>query len=239
MLIIKVGSTFPELAAAGDFENWTADGTGLPQNALRVWDAVCAPHDPPPGDWRGAVITGSHAMVSDREPWSEALAGWLRNAVTAQLPVLGICYGHQLLAHAMGGTVDYHPRGREIGTVEVRLTDAAGRDPLFGDLPPVFFAHATHAQSVVALPPGAVLLAGNDDEPHHAFRLGRLAWGVQFHPEYDPFLMRAYVTAQADALAAVGRDWRRIRSAVRATPEACGLLRRFADLCAPATAAQD
>ncbi len=104
----------------------------------------------------------------DRVPWSEVLAAWVAEAVPMGIPVLGVCYGHQLLAHALGGEVDYHPAGPEVGTVPVRLTPAARTDPLFARLPETFYAHATHAQSVLRLPAAAVHLAGNDYEPHHA-----------------------------------------------------------------------
>jgi GMP synthase (glutamine-hydrolysing) len=231
MLIVKIGDTFPELAAtAGDFEDWTAAGTGLPKTAVAVWNASKDTTPPPLADLSGAVVTGSHAMVSDREAWSEALAGWIRSVVASRMPLLGICYGHQLLAHAMGGCVNDHPGGHEIGTVSVRLTTAARSDPLFGALPPVFPAHATHAQSVLALPEQAVPLAFSAHEPNHAFRLGCCAWGVQFHPEFSPAVMRAYVAAQAGDMETAGRDWRRAYRRVGPTPAACGLLRRFADL---------
>ncbi|NIQ10109.1 MAG: glutamine amidotransferase, partial [Gammaproteobacteria bacterium] len=73
----------------------------------------------------------------------------------------------------------------EVGTVEVRLRPEAQDDRLFQTLPARFPVHATHSQSVLALPPGAVHLAENDFDPHHAMRIGSCAWGVQFHPEYS------------------------------------------------------
>ena len=85
-------------------------------------------------------------------------------------------------------------------------------------------------QSVLALPPGAVLLAENDFEPHHAFRLGSCTWGVQFHPEYDCRIMRDYILAQADSLADSGRDIDSLLHTVRETPTANSILRRFASL---------
>src|SRR5690348_8631928 len=77
-------------------------------------------------DIAGVVVTGSHSMVSHREPWSERAAQWLAGVVESdRVPVLGICYGHQLLAHALGGEAGDHPAAIEIGTVQVRTTEAA------------------------------------------------------------------------------------------------------------------
>lgn len=104
---------------------------------------------PPPAAVSGAVITGSHAMVSDCLPWSEYAASWLRSAYADYLPLLGICYGHQLLAHASGGHCDYRPKGREVGTAAISRLPACDSDPLFDALPAAFAAHTTHSQSVL------------------------------------------------------------------------------------------
>ena len=132
-------------------------------------------------------------MVTDREPWSEQLKPWLRAVVARSIPLLAICYGHQLLAETFGGCVDWHPAGREIGTVDIQLTPAGIEDPLLGSLSQSFKAQVTHAQSVRSLPPEAVLLALNDFEPHHGFRIGRCAWGLQFHPEFNTDIMAQYI----------------------------------------------
>ena len=71
-------------------------------------------------------------------------------------------------------------------------------------------------------------LAGNDYEPHHAFRVGERAWGVQFHPEFDTDIMHAYVQVRAARCENPQRDWEAIRATVRDTPESASLLPRFA-----------
>lgn len=202
LVIFKVGSTYPDIAAElGDFEHWIA--AGLPGDAPPVVVVDPRAGDPLPdaAGLAGAIVTGSHSMVTDREPWSEQMAAWLRGAVAAELPVLGICYGHQLLAHALGGEVSNHPQGVELGTVEVARTDAAQNDPLFAALPARFAAQSAHRQSVRRLPEGAVLLAGNTFEAHHAYRVGPSAWGVQFHPEFSAAATAAYVRAVGDPAA--------------------------------------
>ncbi|MFO8154892.1 MAG: glutamine amidotransferase [Thiohalospira sp.] len=228
MHVLKLGSTYDHLREHhGDFEDWTAHALGLPRSALNVVDVRAGDPLPSVSECRGIIMTGSHAMVSHREPWSEAVADWLPGIVAAEVPLLGICYGHQLLAHAFGGEVGDHPEGKEIGTVDVALERPATDDPLFSRMPPRFRAHATHTQSVLTLPDAAVHLAGNAFEPHHAFRIGRRAWGVQFHPEYDTELMAAYIDGQAETLEAAGRDLDAIHRTVAPTPEATELLRRF------------
>ena len=130
LLILKVGDTFTRVSAeAGDFEAWVRQGVNHPRLPLRVVDPRTEPL-PAISEFSGAVVTGSHAMVTERPDWSETLAAWLRTAVEAGLPVLGICYGHQLLAHALGGRVAYHASGIEIGTVPITLAGEATGDPI-------------------------------------------------------------------------------------------------------------
>ncbi|SIR31497.1 glutamine amidotransferase [Pseudacidovorax sp. RU35E] len=229
LLIVKTGSTFEALRAQqGDFDDWIARGLGPHALPVLVVDRRTGAPLPEPSELRGIVITGSHEMVSHRAEWSERTAAWLARCVESGVPVLGICYGHQLLAHALGGEVDFHPGGLEIGTVPLELAPAARDDPLFAGLPQRFAVNVIHRQSALRLPPGAVPLATNAHEPHHAFRVGRCAWGVQFHPEFDANAMRGYVQAHAAQL----DDAAAIEDRVRSTPEAASLLQRFGQLTA-------
>jgi GMP synthase (glutamine-hydrolysing) len=182
--------------------------------------------------YSGAIITGSPAMVTDQAGWMQSLAVWIREAVDRAIPLLGVCFGHQLLAEAMGGCVDYHPEGREIGTVAIELTESGKRDPLLGCLPDMFTAHVTHAQSVLRLPADAVLLAANAYEAHQAFRAGECAWGVQFHPEFSADIMRGYIDERAAVLHAQGRDVAALTAAIAETEAANTLLKRFYGYCA-------
>jgi len=231
LAIFKTGSTWPAMVRArGDFDDWLRRGLGEDHLHTLVIAVSEGEAPPPPETLAGAIITGSHAMVTDRAPWSESLADWLRGAVPAGLPVLGICYGHQLLAQALGGEVaDLEPEP-EVGTVCVALTEAAREDPLFHGLPARFPAHASHVQSARRLPKNAVHLARSEREPHHAFRVGPRAWGVQFHPEFDTESMRAYIKRWAEKPDAPRRDWRAVQDGVEETPAAAEITRRFARL---------
>lgn len=227
LLILKTGSTFPSLVQThGDFEDWIRAGLSATTFHIQVVDARHEPL-PEPQSLAGVVITGSHAMVSDREPWSERASDWLRTAVQAGLPVLGICYGHQLLAHCMGGVVGYHPQGIEIGSVTVGLQPAALSDPLLGALPRDFPAQVVHRQSVRTLPEGAVLLAGSAHEPHQAFRVGSAAWGVQFHPEFSQAAMQAYIGLLSQELRGEGHDAAALEAQVVETLAAASVLQNF------------
>ena len=229
LAIIKVGDTFEPLRARrGDFEHWIAAGLGDTPLPVVVLDPRRGDTLPDPATLSGAIVTGSHAMVSHREPWSESTGAWLRQLVARHTPVLGICFGHQLLADALGGEAGDHPVGMEIGTVQVELKPEAADDPLTRGLPQRFDAHVVHRQSALRLPEGAVLLAGNAFEATQAFRIGDSAWGVQFHPEFDDEIMRGYVEHLGQPLCAEGLDPGAVQARVKPTPAAAGLLERFA-----------
>jgi GMP synthase (glutamine-hydrolysing) len=227
--IAKTGTTVPEVAAVrGDFEDWIATGLGVDLTRIRVVRVDRGEALPEPAELAGVVVTGSSAMVSDREEWSEATATWLVRAVAAKTPILGICYGHQLLAHALGGRVALNPNGREIGTVDVSLTDAAQDDALLAAFPSEFSAQVSHVEAVLELPEDATLLASTSLDPNHAFHVGGKAWGVQFHPEFDAHIVRGYLDARRGVIEDEGLDFEQLRRRVCDTPIGATVLRRFA-----------
>jgi GMP synthase (glutamine-hydrolysing) len=233
LTILKVGSTYESISREhGDFEAWIARGAGLDLSEIVVIDAVAGDALPDPRKLRAVVVSGSPAMVTDRAPWSERAAQWLLDVVRAETPLLGICYGHQLLAHALGGEVGNNPRGRQIGTVDVTLTPEAIRDPLIGSLAPVSHLPVSHLQSVIRLPPGARLLASAPRDPNHAFAVGERAWGVQFHPEFNATIARGYIRERREALIAEGMDPVDLAAAAADTEDGVRLLRRFVELSA-------
>lgn len=229
LILLKAGSTFPDVAARlGDFDAWLLPGLNLPADRIKVVEIWRDAPLPEPEDCAAVIMTGAHAMLTDRQPWMRRALAWLPRLVAAEVPFLGICFGHQMLAEAMGGHVDFHPNGREIGCVDLNLHPASADDLLFHDLPRQFPALAVHAQSVRSLPPDAILLAGNEFEPHHAFRIGGQAWGIQFHPEFNQERMNAYVHHLAQQICAAGQDCGQIRARLCDTPIAACLLPRFA-----------
>ena len=231
LLIVKTGTTFASLAGeCGDFEDWISAGMGLDRNRVTVIAVFEGEALPDPKRFSGIVVTGSSAMVSHRETWSESTAEWLRGAVQHATPVLGICYGHQLLAHALGGRVGPNPRGRQIGTVRVQLAERAGEDALLAEFGGSLRAHTTHAEAVLELPNAATRLGSSRGDPNTTFSFGTAAWGVQFHPEFDAYVMKRYIEERRGLLIAENIDADVQLGAVEECPDGETLLRRFAEL---------
>lgn len=208
ILLVKTGTTLPLLRAyKGDFDKWVVKNLPPEWRArVDVVDVASGERLPALSGLAGVILTGSHAMVTDHAAWIEGTAEWLRTAVGACVPTLGICFGHQLLAYSLGGLVGDNPFGLEFGTVVVAPTEAGEKDALLGDFQGPFKAHMCHQQSVLRAPVGAVILARTRREPCAAFSVGGSAWGVQFHPEFDCRTMKVYILTHKRALAAQGQD---------------------------------
>ena len=228
LLLVQTGDA-PEAIRArfGGFADWFREAMRLEPAQMLIVRVDANQPLPNPREVAGAVITGSAAMVTERAAWSERTAGWIRDAVDAQTPLFGVCYGHQLMAHALGGTVGWLPHGREIGTQTVTRSGKTDGGWMDG-LPASFAAHTTHRQSVLVPPPGTEVLARSELDPNQLLRYAPHAFSTQFHPEFTAAAMRAYIAARTDALREEGLDPAMLEADVHETEAARALLERFA-----------
>jgi GMP synthase-like glutamine amidotransferase len=165
-------------------------------------------------EWAGLVVLGGPMGAGEdaQAPFLPAVRALLRTAVDDAVPTLGICLGAQLMAMAHGGVVRPSPTGPQLGPQLMAKRQAAFSDPLFGPLPITPDVISWHHDAVTTLPPGAVHVVASVGCEYEAFRLGRLAWGLQFHIETTPETVHDW--AQHDAAALAGRDLDELFAAV-------------------------
>ncbi|MEQ8764647.1 MAG: glutamine amidotransferase [Planctomycetota bacterium] len=227
ILIVKTGSTVPSLIASrGDFEDFFAEALGVPVSELEVCDVSRGGTLPSVERCGPVIITGSPHTVHEKPDWSERAAEWLREAARRDHPVLGVCYGHQLLAHALGGRSHLNPNGREIGTPDVEILEP---DPLFEGLPNPLPVFETHSDAVLEAPPGSRILASTSNTPIQALAVGDRVRSVQWHPEFDADILRGYVRArhqEIDADLGEGTSARLLEE-IREAPGCRELLQNF------------
>lgn len=228
LVVLRTGDPPPSIVARrGPFSDWIKREVG------DRWAGPWLEHDvrtgapPSPEEVSGFILTGSSHSVTERAPWMLRTEDLVRRAHGAGTPVFGICFGHQLIGQALGGEVQLNPRGREIGTVAVRLLAAASGEPMLRGLGTPFFANHSHKDSVVTLPAGARVLGETDLEPHAILDFGARTRSVQFHPEFDGDVMRGYVTERAHLIDEEGGDAKAILTSATDAPASASILRNF------------
>jgi GMP synthase-like glutamine amidotransferase len=176
---------------------------GVDLDRRRVFAGAPVPADAAGHD--GVVVMGGPMSATSDVgfPTRRAELALLGDAVRRGVPVLGVCLGAQLLATAAGGEVRDGDAGPEIGFGRVELLAAATDDPLLAGLGDTMDVLHWHGETF-ELPPGAVLLASSTRYTNQAFRLGRRAWGLQFHVEVDLAGVRAFLEASGDEVVAAG-----------------------------------
>lgn len=197
------------------------------------------PHELALDQAAGLVVLGGPMNVDqvERYPFLGPEPRWIRKAIQAEMPLLGICLGAQLLAKALGAKV-YPNAVKEIGWYEIELLPEAAADPLFAgcDARPVVFQW--HGDTF-DLPGGAVHLAQSVRCRHQAFRYGSSAWGLQFHIEMTAGLIDSWLADPDNQRELAALDYIDLQAIKRCTPEALPamdalgqrVLRRFAELC--------
>lgn len=153
-------------------------------------------------DWTrilGLVVLGGPMNVNETRiyPFLRRELHWIKQALTCEVPILGICLGAQLLAKALGSRV-YPNAVKEIGWHYVHLTEASSSDFLFSGMPAELVTFQWHGDTF-DMPQGAELLATAQDCRHQAFRFGAHAWGLQFHPEMTNEMIEDWLSAPENA----------------------------------------
>jgi GMP synthase (glutamine-hydrolysing) len=202
-LLVVVPSESDPSARLGD---WLRNaGLELDERHVRAGDDLPDTLD----GYDGLLVLGGPQSANDSAEQSPELVGvrdLLSQALSADLPTLAICLGAQLLADVGGGTVRVGVEGPEVGATLVAKRDAADKDPVFGPLPLSPDVIQWHHDEISTLPAGATLLAGNPHYANQAFRVGRNVYGLQFHIETTPEIVRAWAESDPVGIAASPHD---------------------------------
>jgi GMP synthase-like glutamine amidotransferase len=189
--ILCTGGPPPELAERfGRYDDMFGRLLG-PGFAIRAYDIQDGAPPPSPGAHPAFLITGSAAGVYEPLPWIQPLLGFLREA-KGKAKLVGICFGHQAMAEALGGRVEKSERGWGIGLQDYELWESA---PWMGEAPPGRIAvPVSHQDQIVVPPPGVRVMAGNAFTPFGLLEYqDGDAVSMQFHPEFEPDYARALI----------------------------------------------
>lgn len=164
-------------------------GTVLIEHGIRTQTIRLDLGEDLPPDLNGVdgIITcgGPSSATDDSLPWLAGEMAMLKAAHDSSIPILGICLGSQVLARALGGTVQKMPQGPSVGLIQIDLNATGREDPMFRGLPWYGEWPSWHEDEVSELPPGAKLLASSERCKVEAWQLGVFSYGLQFHAEWS------------------------------------------------------
>jgi GMP synthase (glutamine-hydrolysing) len=191
--------------AHGDYMRWFTEAMG-PRVTLDAWDVRERRLEPDLREYAGMVVTGAPASLTQPEPWMENAIELIRQAAETEVPVLGVCFGHQLVGCAFGAPTVPAVGVGEHGSHPVTLTETGKSDPLFTHMPTEFLAQLTHYDQVdplaVSFSNGLQVLATSPGCAVQALAAGENIRSVQYHPEFSTRLMQTYLDKRDDGLAA-------------------------------------
>jgi GMP synthase (glutamine-hydrolysing) len=208
-----------------------------PRGSLRVHDLLGGRVSPADLDAVDVVLLGGsgHYSATSDEPWIEPALDTLRELHALRKPTFASCWGFQALARALGGRVVNDPSRAELGTLELRRTDAGRDDPVFGPLGARFHAQMGHEDVVVELPPNATLLASSARVENQAYRLNDAPiYCTQFHPELRAADLLTRVRTYPEYVERIaGVPYDQFARSVHETPAVESVLRRFVSWVTP------
>jgi len=194
LAILEAGAPPPELLA--DFGHYPAMFEQLLGVRATSYEVRAGELPPDVGDHSAYLITGSSAGVYDDLPWIQPLIDFLR-AAGGRAKLVGICFGHQIMAQAFGGHVEKSARGWGVGLHAYPIVRHEG----WMDEAPLVAAPASHQDQVVRPPPDAALIASSAFTPYAGFSWrDRQAISFQFHPEMSPAFAAALYESRRDRI---------------------------------------
>ena len=230
ILLVELGTPVaPILAERGPYRHWFSALCEPFEAEFHAWDAQTE-SQPPEGDWDAILLTGSASSVHEEAPWSVNAGRWAAAQVRRGKPVLGICYGHQLLAHSLGGRSGPNPKGLDYGVQRVRAQQS---DLLFTGIEKEFEVIQVHGDVVLELPPDAHALASSDLTENEVIAFSPRARGVQFHPEFDAQTVRTVLDVRAELLEQRAPGFAQgVRARLHPVPDAPRILHNFLEYLA-------
>lgn len=204
ILILKTGTTNPPVVEVfGDYDDWfqrCLSRHDIQWTLVNVYEGESIPSIE---SFDGVMITGSPSSVWEKEPWMLETIAWLETRIAQQdIPILAVCFGHQLLGAALGGIVEPNVNGAENGTIAVALNAHGQQDPLFDHLPEQINVQSVHKDIVVQLPErvDTLCLGGTKNTALQALAVGSQIRSVQFHPEIvAPVLTKLFEVREQEA----------------------------------------
>ena len=174
-----------EFGIAVEWIQRAVDGSKFKFTSMDVYDGAMPNYD----DGDAWIITGASESVYDDLDWIVELELIIKQAIEVEKPILGICFGHQLLVQGMGGKVEKNSKGWDLGSYPmVEMVD----HHLFNNINTNDYFYNSHQDIVADLPNGCISLAHNK-MGNQAFRYGKRIYGVQFHPEFTHSIMKKYI----------------------------------------------
>ncbi|MDF1726573.1 MAG: type 1 glutamine amidotransferase [Sulfitobacter sp.] len=170
--ILITGHPPDELAHKGRYDGYFARLLGEDAFDYQAWSVVDGEMPDSPHDADGWLITGSKHGAYEDHPWIPPLEQFIRDIHAARVPLIGVCFGHQIIAQAMGGRVEKYAKGWSVGRV------------VYGIEGETLAINAWHQDQVVEKPAGAEVIGATDFCPFAALQYGDLIWTIQPHPEY-------------------------------------------------------
>lgn len=162
---------------------------GHPDVEVVVYDVIGGQLPSYPDECEAWITTGSRYSVNDDEPWIRQLEQFVRDVAKEEVPFVGVCFGHQLIAKALGGTVARSDHGWGVGAKEVNVREDLGLGSSYTVL-------TSHQDQIDSLPPGAEILGWNEHCPISMLGVGENMIGIQGHPEFDPAYSEALMESR-------------------------------------------
>jgi GMP synthase (glutamine-hydrolysing) len=226
MLLLLGEAMDPIREVHGGYHQWFEAAWGGPLEGV---DGRRGGRLPDPRGYAAIIVSGSPSslVAGEEEPWADAACELVVRAHDAGTPLLGVCFGHQLIGRAAGAKVVVNPTGWEIGTCEVRIHDHGQKDPLFTGLPPSLQVNLTHRDAIdpATLPGDVTVLAESDQTEVQAVAWGEHVRGIQFHPEISGAVARAYIDYRRHLL--TDRDPDALHARTADSPHGIAVLRNF------------
>ncbi len=232
ILLVMTGHVLePIKEKFGDFDTHFANHIPTELIVYAICDMWPSTPLPDPSQFSGIIFSGSPAMLDEQQPWMLAAMDFVRQALRLQIPLLGICFGHQLLGAACGAKVGPNPNGRAFGTRTV--TQHTSDDPLLRHLPSQFAAQVSHRDVILEQSPLFTVVGTAPHDPFHMIRVGSSAWGVQFHPEWDMVISQNYLDVRRPLLSQELGDavFEHAQKNLTTSEQATSLLPRFFEYC--------